>query len=161
VRARFGGPLVYSANWDDYQSVPFWEALDYVGIDAYFNLTDQAQPSPQVLRTAWRRWVSALERFVKQVKKPVLFTEIGLRSILGANRHPWDWNSNAPIDLREQANYYQAALETFWHKPWFYGFYWWAWLPYPEQGGRDDDSYSPHGKPAEAVLRDWYAKAAH
>jgi hypothetical protein len=29
------GKLTYAANWDDFDK-PFWNELDYIGIDAYF-----------------------------------------------------------------------------------------------------------------------------
>ena len=28
--------------------------------------------------------------------------------------------------------------------------------PWPSVGGPDDTSYTPHGKPAEVILTDWY-----
>ena len=31
ARRHFGGALTYSANWDAYQAVPFWDALDAIG----------------------------------------------------------------------------------------------------------------------------------
>ena len=34
VRAIYEGELVYAENWDKYQAVPFWEALDYIDINA-------------------------------------------------------------------------------------------------------------------------------
>lgn len=36
LRAIYKGELVYAENWDQYQAVPFWDALDYIGINAYF-----------------------------------------------------------------------------------------------------------------------------
>ena len=45
VRAHTGAPLTYAANWTDYQRVPFWDALDVIGIQAYFPLTDQRPPA--------------------------------------------------------------------------------------------------------------------
>ena len=42
ARARFFGNITYAANWDSYGtgSIGFWDALDYVGVDAYFPLTE-------------------------------------------------------------------------------------------------------------------------
>ena len=33
-------PLSYCANWPDYQRVSFWDALDVIGISAYFPLVE-------------------------------------------------------------------------------------------------------------------------
>jgi hypothetical protein len=36
--------------------------------------------------------------------------------------------------------------------------YWWQWSPDPNDGGPDDTGYTPHGKPAEQILRSWYSR---
>src|SRR5439155_10528972 len=36
VRTHFSGELTYAANYDEFQRITFWDALDYIGIDAYF-----------------------------------------------------------------------------------------------------------------------------
>ena len=41
VREQTRAPLTYAANWTDYHRVPFWDALDVIGIQAYFPLTDK------------------------------------------------------------------------------------------------------------------------
>jgi len=46
------------------------------------------------------------------------FTEIGYRSIDGANKAPWDWQISGTVDLQEQADCYQAVFEVFWDRPW-------------------------------------------
>lgn len=155
VKVRFKGPLVYAANWDSYQSVNFWDALDYIGIDAYFELAVGVSPKLEELLTAWAPWVGELEAFHEVVRKPILFTEIGCRSVVGASARPWDWITPGEVDLQEQACYYEAVFRMFWDKPWFYGFYWWAWAPELSDA---DTGYSPQGKPAEGILTEWYVK---
>jgi hypothetical protein len=44
VRALFHGPLTYSANFDTWQAIGFWDALDFIGASAYFPLSDRADP---------------------------------------------------------------------------------------------------------------------
>ena len=39
VRAVYRGKVTYGANWNDYAEVKFWDALDYIGVLAYFPLT--------------------------------------------------------------------------------------------------------------------------
>ena len=39
VRAVYYGKLTYGANWNEYDTVKFWDALDYLGVLAYFPLT--------------------------------------------------------------------------------------------------------------------------
>lgn len=52
TRAIYAGPLTYAANHSPgangggYTGVRFWEALDFIGIDAYFPLATDAQLGP-------------------------------------------------------------------------------------------------------------------
>jgi hypothetical protein len=47
--------LTYAANWDDFDKVPFWNELDYIGIDAYFPLSNATTPSVLELNDAWQQ----------------------------------------------------------------------------------------------------------
>jgi hypothetical protein len=158
VRARFTGPITYAANWDSYRSkVPFWSAVDEVGIDAYFPLTGTNNPTVPQLVSAWNNsWLPDIEALQSQVQKPILLTEIGYRSVDSANIRPWDYGMQGPVDTAEQRDCYDAAFQVFWSKPWFRGFFWWNWEPSPNQGGPDNNGYTPFGKPAERLLRQWY-----
>jgi hypothetical protein len=157
VKKFYQGPLVYSANWwQEYPQLEFWGDLDYVGIDAYFNLTNKTDPTLDELLIAWKPYLAEIESFYDTWKIPILFTEIGYRSIDGANTRPWDWEIPGTLDLAEQALCYQAVIKTFDGKPWFEGIYWWNWEPDPNRGGLNDTGYTPQGKPAETILKIWY-----
>ncbi len=159
ARTRFKGPLTYAANWSSYWNVPFWDALDYVGIDAYFELAAEGRAETEDLLSAWEPWIEELDAFYEIVKKPVLFTEIGCRSVVGASAQPWEWTIPGQVDVQEQAHYYEAAFRAVWGKPWFYGVYWWTWKPELSEIDEADTGYSPQGKPAEQILTQWYARS--
>jgi hypothetical protein len=95
VRRYYSGRILYGANWDRYQTqVNFWDALDFIGIDAFFPLTNQYEPTLQDLLNAWRnRWFSGIIEFQHRMNKPLIFSEIGYRSIDGANIRPWEWQT--------------------------------------------------------------------
>ncbi len=156
IRKNFSGLLTYASNWDNYQNVTFWNLLDFIGIDAYFWLTHKNDPTLDELLQAWKRWKGGIEEIHNLTGKPIVFTEIGYRSIDGCNIDPWNWWRYGKIDLQEQADCYKAAFITFWNESWFYGFYWWMWWADPSIGGENDDSYTPYKKPAEKVLRKYY-----
>ena len=59
-------------------------------------------------------------------------------------------------DMACQANAYEALLRVFAHEPWWNGVFWWLWRADATAGGTGDSDFTPHGKPAEAVLRRWY-----
>ena len=163
VRAIYGGKLTYGANWyEEFEEVPFWDALDYVGIQAYFPLSDAESPTLGELRRAWQRLVQRIERVHERSGKPVLFTELGYRSAAFAASKPWEWpRAVGPVgvDLELQARCYRAFFETFWEKPWFAGAHWWKWFPKHERaGGPGHAGFTPQNKPARKVMAEWYGR---
>jgi hypothetical protein len=163
ARAAYKGRVAYVANWDAYQRVGFWDAVDVAGVAAYFPLYDLERPSVGVLRDAWHRahargytgrnWLGELRAFARRVGKPVLFGEAGYRAGTTAAAFPYDASSRQRFDAKTQANAYSALLETFSPEPWWAGVVWWEWYPTPGTGLA---SYNPRGLEAERVLNAWY-----
>ena len=156
VRGYFTGSITYAANHGSEGSISWWDRVDFIGVDAYYALTGENDPTLDELKAAWVPLAAALEALSETWGKQILFTEIGYRSQDGANQHPWDYQIGGAIDLQEQADLYQAVFETVFDQDWFGGMFWWSWETDPFQGGPCDMGYTPHDKPAEAVLRDWY-----
>ena len=155
VRETYSGPLVYAANWrGEMWRVPFWYELDYIGIDAYYPLTGRFSPALGELVAAWRGPLRSTGCLAMREGKPVIFTEIGYRSLDGALREPWNWASTGAPDPEEQALGYRAFFEAVWGKPpWFAGAFFWHWELDPAAGGPMDTGYTPQNKPAEDILR--------
>jgi len=159
VRERYSGPLVYAADWTNYQNIEWWDSVDYVGIDAYFPLSVLTyNPTFDELKYAWVNYADEIEEWIPTVKKPVIFTEIGYRSGDGTNMCPSNYWSDMPVDLEEQQDCYEAAFQTLWYRSWFYGFYWWTWIYDPEKGGPNDSSHTPQNKPTQDVIAQWYSR---
>ena len=152
VRMHFHGALTYAANYDEYQRVAFWDALDYIGIDAYFPLAGGQNPAPSAeqLARAWsaRGYLGAIASLSRRTGKRVLFTELGYRAIHTAAVQPNAWQARAATDTVAQANAYDAFYASVAKQPWLAGVYWWAVDPDPTPV----QDYDPVGKPAEAVL---------
>jgi hypothetical protein len=153
VRRTYGGALLYSANWDHYEQVSFWSRLDYVGVTAYNELSRSNDAPEAELRESWRRVKDRLVAFAKKIDKPLVITEVGWTSQDGAAVHPWDYTSRAPVDLEEQRRCYAAFVAAWDGEPALAGVFFWNWFG---AGGARDTYYTPKGKPAEKVLRDWY-----
>ncbi|MGZ4202843.1 MAG: glycoside hydrolase family 113, partial [Thermoleophilaceae bacterium] len=101
IKQRFSGELTYAANFDEYWRVGFWDSLDYIGVDAYFPLSSSGDGSVQDLVSAWtgRGYVNTLKAVSQAFGNPVLFTEIGYRSVAGATVHPNIWDSSGAYDM--------------------------------------------------------------
>ncbi len=158
IRSVYEGPLVYCANYDEYRAVAFWDALDYIGIDAYFELAWSDVVDYEDIKHAWRQHIDEIGAWRTGIGKPIIFTEIGYCSQDGAAAKPFSWQISEKVDLREQVELYRAALESLWEVPWMAGMYWWAWEPRPDGGGMNDRGYSPQGKPALDILKAWYSQ---
>jgi hypothetical protein len=169
IRKVYGGSLTYAANWwREYEEIRFWDALDFIGIQAYFPLTDQQNPTLEALEQGWETYLKSIEAISKRFDKPVVFTEIGYKSTPDAAVKPWEWPQPSAVPLRPpavdpmvQARCYEAFFQAVWDKPWFLGSYFWKWYP-ARSGERDPDNidFTPQGKPAEKVLSRWYGSKA-
>ena len=152
ARTRFHGELTYGANYDEFARIRFWDALDYIGIDAYFPLADANQPAPSVaaLASAWRArgYLGAIANVSRRTDRRVIFTEMGYRAIRSAAVQPNRWDARAPIDAAAQADAYLAFYRAVAGQPWMAGVYWWEVNP----DRRSPQDYDPIGKPAESVV---------
>lgn len=156
VRKIYKGPIVYAANWDEYKDVSFWDELDYVGIDAYFPLTSKNNPAKDELIEGWTKRANEIENWLKEknIKNPVIFTEIGYASADGANKKPWDIPSQIE-DQQEQADCLDATLTVLSKRNWFKGMYWWNTFPKEMESPL---SFTIKGKKAEPILAGWYKR---
>ncbi|HKK26467.1 MAG TPA: hypothetical protein VKB18_00060 [Gemmatimonadota bacterium] len=165
VRAVYGGKLTYAANWDEAPEVPFWSALDYVGIDAYYPLSTAPTPTVADLARAWRARLSGLEALAARAGRPILFTEFGYRSADRAAGEQWRIpGRGAAPNPDAQAAAYEALFRAVWERPWFAGGFVWKWRASPPRGRREGArrraaDYTIRGKPAEEVVRRWYGRS--
>ena len=163
VRAVYEGQLTYAANWDgEFEEVAFWDALDAIGVQAYFPLTEERVPSVATLTRAWTPHVERIDRVARRFDRPVIFTEVGYRSVVSSASHPWDWGGMffffQRVSKEAQVNCYEALFATFWDKPWFAGLYLWTWYPRVEPAsGYFGRGFTPQRKPAENVMTRWFS----
>lgn len=158
IRRFYEGQLTYAANWDNFDSIAFWDALDFAGIDAYFPLTAQEKPTAAQLDSAWGPHWRRLVALHQRTGKPVLFTEYGYLSAAGALREPWESaGRGVRVDMALQQKGLEALYRNFWPQEWFAGGFLWKWhATYRVRGGPSDAGYTPQNKPALETIRYWY-----
>ncbi|RST15114.1 hypothetical protein E2C00_27970 [Streptomyces sp. WAC05374] len=158
ARTAYAGPLLYAANYDEYEDVRFWDAVDVIGIDAYWPLSDTPTTDVRRLTQAWAPVCDQLARFAARAGKDVLFTEAGYTSVRGGVTAPYSWTVSRTPDAAEQAAGYEALLRAFTGRPWWAGVHWWLWEQLPAETGRTRSlDYCAHGKDAEDVVARWWA----
>ena len=156
VRNIFSGKITYAANWDNFKSVKFWDALDFVGIDAYFPISYASNPSFEELKQGWKKWEYEINEWQKEIGLPILFTEIGYASTEHAPYTPWKGGEYGNPNMEIQANCYKAFFETIWKNDWFLGAYWWKWDTNTNAGGSHNRQFTPQNKPAQMIIAKHY-----
>ena len=96
--------------------------VDFIGIDAYFPLSDKKTPTVAELEIGWKSHKEEIIRIQKQYNKPILFTEFGYRSVDYNAKKPWFVDRlEGNVNLEAQVNGLQAIHNQFWKEDWFAG----------------------------------------
>lgn len=158
IRTVYKGKLTYAANWDEYPRTTFWNELDFIGIDAYFPLSEEKTPTVEQLKTGWKKWKTDIAALSLKMGKPILFTEFGYCSMDYTAKKPWlEDRNNEGVNLEAQANATRAIFEEFWSEDWFAGGFVWKWfIQHEKAGGTSDNRFTPQNKPAQLVIGDFY-----
>jgi hypothetical protein len=157
TRAHFSGSITYAENWDAFDEFPYWDQLDFMGVDAYFPISQKVTPSVEDCMQGWRPHLEAIEAIHNQTGIPVIFTEYGYRSVNNCGEEPWDWSSGGVVNLEAQVNYYLGLYYSFWDKPWFEGGFMWKWeADHSSAGGTNNNELTPQNKPAEQTFKFMY-----
>ncbi len=141
VRTKFAGPLTYAANWDQYQTVPFWDALDVIGIQAYFPVMSTPDPDADPIPVAedwptvaeldanWATIMTELRAYSKSVGKKISFTELGYNESAKTPYQPWATHSGGAHAQAIQARCLDRALAAIAAEPVVSGPFLWKWFP--------------------------------
>ncbi len=154
VRENYNGKLIYSANWDHYFNVQFWDALDYVGVSSYFEVAKAKSDSEHVIAQRWRTHRREMLRFSGEVGRPLVLTEVGYPSVDTSTMKPWDYTAVSHPNHVEQLVGFRALVDAFSEPDSSFGglFVWHAW----GYGGDADTSYAFWDKPSEQLLKRWF-----
>ena len=159
IKTVYSGQLTYAANWDEYKRIPFWNELDYIGIDAYFPVSDSKTPTLEECLTNWEPHKQIIYNISNAHNKPILFTEFGYRSVDYSGKEPWKSDRNmTQVNLKAQSVTTQALFNTFWEEDWFVGGFVWKWYhDYKNAGGENNARFTPQNKPAESIIKKQYS----
>jgi hypothetical protein len=157
VRRVFHGPLTYSANWDEVDSVLFWDQLDWIGVNAFYPLArENDAPQATYVRSA-EQALGELGSLAAELERPIVLVEIGYTTRANAAVEPWLWPDDMQdvvVDEHEQARALAAIAEAAARRSDVLGFF--VWRYYANLNDVSQEAawgFSPHGKQAEHVLR--------
>lgn len=155
IKNIYDGKLTYAANWNAaLTQFPIWDKLDYLGVQAYYPITENPGPDLNQIKKGWDAPVEKLKALSEQYNKPILFTEIGYRNDLYATVHPWEWESFFKRLYKKKSDKtqllaYQAMFEKLWGEPWFAGVFPWEW---------NSSDFPIYKQPAQNMITLWYGK---
>jgi len=160
VRKVYSSKLTYAAEGMNAKDIEFWDALDYIGIDAYFPLTDKNSPSLDELIQGWKKYEPEIRSLSEKYGKQVIFTEIGYKSVEGTAIKPWEWNQDGKVSEQEQALAFEVASMVFQNKPYLAGIFVWKYFTDMNsyEKGNNEKGFTPYGKEAEKVISGWFDK---
>ena len=157
VRVLYPGAVTYAANWDRAGEVPFWDALDFVGVDAYYPLAATEQATDAELDLGAKEVVGRLARLAQRARRPLLLTEVGFPARRAAWREP---NAEAgDLDEQDQLRAYRALFAALGRRPWLAGVF--VWKSFSDESGAGRRSTRADfrflGRRAEAAVRAYFA----
>ncbi len=151
VRKVYHGKVTYGGNWDTFQEVKFWDALDYLGVLAYFPLTKSIDPSVTEIAHAWDRKCAELTAFsAAHGDKRFLFVEIGYNESARAAAEPWAFKTGGDNAEQIQQRCIAVALDLPARCPVLAGMYWWKW--FPELPNDEEENYRLQTPAIKAVI---------
>ncbi|SFB87040.1 hypothetical protein SAMN04487907_101980 [Zunongwangia mangrovi] len=166
VRKVYSGKITYAENWDKVDQFELWDELDFIGVDAYFPVSESKDPTEAELIAGWKSHKKMLQQLSSTYKKQILFTEYGYRNVDFATKEPWQASTRRrgdqlPENLNEelQAKALQVIYDEFWQENWFAGGFLWKWHHDHERaGGKQNDRFTPQNKLAEKTVKVNYGK---
>lgn len=153
VRRETGAPLTYAANWPDYESIPFWDALDVIGIQAYWPVADRPLDRVEPILSGWRARMQALREYARAQDRRVVFTELGYNRSFDAVLRPWEYDTDGPEAEPVQEAALRAALRAVEEEPSVVGVFLWKWFPEPHPVGRNFQLATP--RLIRAISESW------
>ncbi|MDH3403815.1 MAG: hypothetical protein OES32_10780 [Acidobacteriota bacterium] len=155
VREVYSGAITYAANWDGIRRVAFWDAVDLIGVHAYFPLAAEDWPLHEALAAGWDAPLDDLESLSAEHGKRVLFAEIGYNRAAHAAREPWAHGTyDTPANRALRRLLMETALDRIEREPWIAGMFWWKWMP-GIPGGNDRDFSLKEPEAREALFQYW------
>jgi hypothetical protein len=162
VRLATGAPLTYAANWaSGGAAIPFWDALDAVGVDFYDPLAKAEKVSDAALEEGVRRAARGAAELSKKLSdKPLLFTEAGYPAVRAAWIAPHDEESRRPAAPDDAARCVAAVYRALSKEPWWKGVYWWKVFSDGRRAAPGERGFNFLGTPTQKAVADGFRQLA-
>lgn len=158
TRGLYSGQLTYAANWgEEFENIEFWDDLDFIGLNSYYPLSKKDNPTDEELALKFDTIKTRIKTVHERFKKPIVFTEIGFRSIDTPWKNPHA-EADESINQEAQQRCYEIIFEGIRNEPWCQGVLWWKYPSYLEYRGIENNAFTPNNKLADETVRKWFSK---
>ncbi len=169
ARKHYAGPIdschTQLLNFSQQLDNPchWWRDLDSLSCSAYFQVADGPGASVGQMIERLQPHVELYREAARKLGKPLYFGECGCTSTAGAAVAPSGHNMPGGYDGQVQKNYLEAIIKAFEPEPWWHGLLLWKWdeqtpRPYHNDDPNGNKGFTVWGKPAAALLKDWFSK---
>lgn len=159
VRLVYHGNITYAANWgSEFEQAGFWDMLDFISVNCYYPLSEKTSPTDAELLAAFEHNLDIIEKVQKKYNKPVIFTEIGFKSIASPWIAPHKDADEQAYDETSQDRCYQVMFKAMADEPWIKGTYIWKWPSYMDFSKEYSKDFNPCNKLAEKTISENYKK---
>lgn len=159
IRGLYNGQLTYAANWgEEFENIGFWDQLDFIGLNCYYPLSQNDHPTDLELKAGIDQVLSRAKKVQERFNKPLVFTEIGFRSVTAPWKNPHEEVQGRAASEEDQMRCYETVFEALSQWKAQKGIFWWKWpsdLDYLE--GKSTE-YAPYHKLAEHSVKEWFGK---
>ncbi|QJP34240.1 glycoside hydrolase [Nonlabens sp. Ci31] len=161
IREIYTGKLTYAGNWDSYKHVSFWNELDFIGVDAYFPLSEEKTPDATTVTKNWQKWKNEMKGISEKFDKKILFSEYGYISADFAGKEPWK-NAQEEHEVNEEAQHilFQQLYENMWQEDWMAGGFIWKHHAENSKWHGYEKRFTPQNKKAQKTITEAYRKAS-
>lgn len=158
TRGLYSGKLTYAANWgEEFENIEFWDELDFIGLNSYYPLSKKDNPTNAEMAAKFDTIKTKIRKVYNRFKKPIVFTEIGFRSIDTPWKNPHA-EADESINQKMQQRCYEIIFKGIENEPWCQGILWWKYPSYLEYRGVDNNAFTPNNKLADETVRKWFTK---
>ncbi len=159
LRKLYTGQLTYCANWGkEFETISLWNTLDFIGLNSYYPLSDKNNPTDAELTSNFENVKAKIKTVYNTYQKPVVFTEIGFRSINTPWKEPHSKGDNTIFNDTDQDRMYKIIFKGIENESWCKGILWWKFPSYIEHRGKQNNGFTPNNKKTEQTIKYWFSK---
>ncbi|MBK7443462.1 MAG: hypothetical protein IPI65_18730 [Bacteroidetes bacterium] len=130
--------------------------MDFISVNCYYPLSTSNNPTDAELLTAFEKNLDIIEKVHAKYQLPVVFTEIGFKSIAAPWIQPHKDADEQEYNETSQRRCYEAMIKAMDDEKWINGIYIWKWPSYMDFSADYAKDFNPCNKEAEKTISKWF-----